>query len=123
MSIDEILTLESGPRRTARFAHWLQEIARRCGESVPILVGGSAVELYTGGAYVVLVVRIIAPEDLIVDRLAAAQFWSSEVDFENAVLLLRHVGSDLDRGRLEARVREARVERSHARLLSSEREE
>lgn len=39
-----------GPIRTAAIAAWLQGLYARAAD-VPILVGGAAVELYTGGAY------------------------------------------------------------------------
>lgn len=41
--------MAEGPDRTAAIAHWLQSLYRE--EDIPVLVGGSAVELYTGGAY------------------------------------------------------------------------
>ena len=45
-----ILALPEGPRRTAAVVAWLQT---QYGEDLekPVLVGGAAVELYTGGAY------------------------------------------------------------------------
>lgn len=50
MRIKEILTLEEGPSRIAALVAWLQDLFDD-DEGVPILVGGAAVELYTGGAY------------------------------------------------------------------------
>jgi hypothetical protein len=50
MRLEEILTLPPGPARTARLAAWVQELFPAGGE--PVLVGGAAVELFTGGAYV-----------------------------------------------------------------------
>jgi hypothetical protein len=47
MTIDEILALDDGTVRTAALVEWLQGLH---GESPPVLVGGAAVELYTGGA-------------------------------------------------------------------------
>ena len=41
--------MTEGPDRTAAIAHWLQSLYPE--EAIPVLVGGSAVELYTGGAY------------------------------------------------------------------------
>ncbi len=41
--------MAEGPNRTAAIAEWIQGLYPS--EDVPILVGGSAVELYTGGAY------------------------------------------------------------------------
>ena len=45
----KILKMSEGPDRTAAIAHWLQNMYPE--EAIPVLVGGSAVELYTGGAY------------------------------------------------------------------------
>jgi hypothetical protein len=44
-----ILHLEDGPERTAGLAAWFQGLYGDDG--MPILVGGGALELYTGGAY------------------------------------------------------------------------
>jgi len=50
MILDEILSLEEGPGRTAALVAWLQSLFE--GEdATPVLVGGAAVELYTLGAY------------------------------------------------------------------------
>ena len=133
------------PERTAALAEWIQSLFA----DKPTLVGGAAVELYTGGAYTtgdldfvgrvpasverllrengfakkgrhwiheegqVFIefpsqaldegelsveldvdgrrVRVLAPEALIVDRLAAWQFWKSEQDAVNALLVARAV--------------------------------
>ena len=48
-SFKKIILLGEGPERTAAIAHWLQALYPE--EDIPILGGGSAVELYTGGAY------------------------------------------------------------------------
>ena len=48
-SFEKILKMAEGLDRTAAIAHWLQSLYR--GDDIPVLVGGSAVELYTGGAY------------------------------------------------------------------------
>ncbi len=48
--ITPLLKLPSGADRTAGLASWLQSLYPP-GERRPILVGGAAVELYTGGAY------------------------------------------------------------------------
>jgi len=51
-NLENALHLPSGPARTAALAAWFQGLfddgAR---ERIPVLVGGSAVELYSGGAY------------------------------------------------------------------------
>lgn len=146
VSLSEILQWPDTAARTAALAEWIQSLF---GDSGPILVGGAAVELYTGGAYStgdldfvgrvppsveqtlrehgftrqgrhwiheegrVFVefpsaslgegeraveleleghrVRVLAPEALIVDRLAAWQFWGSEQDAVNALLVARAV--------------------------------
>jgi hypothetical protein len=48
--LENILSLPEGPGRTAALAAWLQSLYDTDLEK-PILVGGAAVELYTGGAY------------------------------------------------------------------------
>ena len=47
----DILRLPEGPARTAALVSWLQGLYEDETDK-PILVGGAAVELYTGGAYV-----------------------------------------------------------------------
>ncbi|MDT8365496.1 MAG: hypothetical protein RRA15_03280 [bacterium] len=49
--INKILLLPAGPRKTAALAEWLQNLYQ-ARETPPVLVGGGAVELFTGGAYV-----------------------------------------------------------------------
>lgn len=151
MRWSDILDRPESPARTAALAEWIQSLYD---DDEPILVGGAAVELYTGGAYstgdldfvghvppsveealrehgfskkgrhwtheegrvfvefpganlgegeraVVLEldghrVRLVAPEALIVDRLAAWQFWRSEEDAVNALLIARAVATDPD---------------------------
>jgi hypothetical protein len=52
VSIDEAVRLAEGPARTAAIAAWFQQLYRAIpAERVPVLVGGAAVELLTGGAY------------------------------------------------------------------------
>jgi hypothetical protein len=51
INLSNILALDAGPEKTAAVVHWVQELYP-AGEERPVLVGGSAVELYTGGAYV-----------------------------------------------------------------------
>ncbi len=50
LSLSEVLRLPEGPRRTALLVAWFQGLFPEA-EDPPILVGGAAVELYTGGAY------------------------------------------------------------------------
>jgi hypothetical protein len=49
--VDQILAMSPGPEATAALAAWIQGLFRDAG-GVPVLVGGAAVELYTGGNYV-----------------------------------------------------------------------
>lgn len=50
MNIDAILADGEGPGRTAALVEWIQSLFQD-DEAAPVLVGGAAVELYTGGAY------------------------------------------------------------------------
>jgi len=50
VNIDEILNADDGPRRTAALVAWVQGLFVEDG-TVPVLVGGAAVELYTTGAH------------------------------------------------------------------------
>ncbi len=142
--LDAAARKPDGPDRVAAVAAWVQSLFS-IDDAVPTLVGGGAVELYTGGAYrtgdldfvgvvtaavakrmseagferrgrhwiherhrlflefpddaldrgnVVATIRVgttsvvvVGLEELIVDRLAAWQFWRSEIDGYNAWLL------------------------------------
>lgn len=155
----EALQGRSGPERLAAAAAWLQGLYRD-ESATPVLVGGSAVELYTGGAYRTgdldfvgsvppavasqlkeagfrrqgrhwihdeqqlffefpsteldegdrwarievgpLSVVILGFEETLVDRLAAWQFWRSEIDAVNAFLLWRAGEDRMDLARLRA---------------------
>jgi hypothetical protein len=154
-----ILEMAEGPERTAAIAQWLQALYPE--DNIPILVGGSAVELYTGGAYTTgdldfvghvppvvgkammdagftrhgrnwihegakiflefpssslgenerkaildvgrFQIRIVCPEDLLVDRLAAWKHWVSPVDGVNSLLLYRAQSKFFDEDHLEKR--------------------
>jgi hypothetical protein len=50
MELEALLALTEGPIRTAALVAWVQRLYSPGNE--PVLVGGAAVELYTGGAYV-----------------------------------------------------------------------
>jgi hypothetical protein len=50
MELEQIFALADGPSKTAALAAWVQGLFAV--GSTPVLVGGAAVELYTGGAYV-----------------------------------------------------------------------
>lgn len=50
MKLQDAFSLPDGPRRTAAIVAWTQGLfAER--EQTPVLVGGAAVEILTGGAY------------------------------------------------------------------------
>ena len=154
--------MEPGPPRTAALVAWFQGLFEDRSVA-PVLVGGGAVELYTGGAYMTgdldfvgqltdpvvkalaeagfrrigrhwkhergqlfieipgsflekgvqatemdafgETVRVITPEDVLVDRLAGWKFWQSGAHGLNAYLIYKEVGGVLDRARLEERAR------------------
>ena len=50
MELNEALSLPEGPQRTAAITAWVQGLFSKENQ-VPVLVGGAAVELLTGGAY------------------------------------------------------------------------
>ncbi len=155
-SVEQALRIPEGPKRTAAIAAWVQSLFSR---HPPVLVGGAAVELFTGGAYTTgdldfvgqvpadveralgaagfrkegrhwirdegkiflefpggalqedessallnvdgIEVITLRAENILVDRLAAWQFWKSETDAINAWLLWRAQSGNLDRRRLE----------------------
>src|SRR5438552_3470888 len=55
-------------------------------------------------------VRIVGVEDLIIDRLAAAKFWNSQVDLEQAMALWRGFRKQIDLQYLRKRARDEKVE-------------
>jgi len=55
-------------------------------------------------------VRVVGPEDLIIDRLVAAKFWKSERDGEQALALINVFRKRLDLPYLRNRGREEKVE-------------
>ena len=50
MKFSNVMSLPEGPRRTAAIAAWVQGLFSRENRA-PVLVGGAAVEILTGGAY------------------------------------------------------------------------
>jgi len=50
MTLEDALSLPDGPRRTAAIAAWIQSLFT-VDSQMPVLVGGAAVEILTGGAY------------------------------------------------------------------------
>jgi hypothetical protein len=169
VSIEKILTLPDGPDKTASLVAWLQGLYGD-DASIPVLVGGGAVEILTGGAYTTgdldfvgevpesvsrqlsdagferqgrhwihdgahvflefpasrleedeevvalevahQTIRVLAPEALLVDRLASWEFWGSTTDGVNAFLILRATGDRLDLEMIERLVTSREVSRS-----------
>lgn len=163
--------LPEGPKRTAAVAAWIQSLYPT---RPPVLVGGAAVELYTGGAYTTgdydfvgdvpesvgraleesgfkrkgrhwihedaelfvefpgsavqphektamlelggVSVLTLSPEDMIIDRLAAWQFWRSTTDGASAFLIWRAQEKRLDLERLAVLAGQRGVEKALARL-------
>jgi len=166
MTLEEIIDMKDGPARTAALAAWFQGLYRDP-DDPPVLVGGAAVELYTGGAYVTgdldfvgsvpedvaaslhemgfrkqgrhwvreegrvfieipgtylaagqlavelevppVTVRVVSPEDALVDRLAAWKHWRSSADGVSALLIWKQQEGFLDQDRLRARARSEHV--------------
>ena len=50
MNFTDLISLQDSPRRTAALASWVQGLFS-VPEKIPVLVGGAAVEILTGGAY------------------------------------------------------------------------
>jgi hypothetical protein len=119
VDVEEILAAEEGPSRTAALVEWLQCLFADT-ETVPVLVGGAAVELYTLGAYTTGDIDLVgAVPAEVADALASAGFerqgrhWILEpaqvfIEFPGSSL-----GPDEDAGWLE-------VEGSRVRIISIE---
>ena len=170
-TLADALRLAEGPKRTAAVAAWIQSLYS---SRPPVLVGGAAVELYTGGAYTTgdfdfvgevsesvgqaletagfrhegrhwvhakaelfiefpgsaiqahertamlelegVSVLTLSPEDMIIDRLAAWQFWRSTTDGASAFLLWMAQEKRLDRKRLAKLAELREVQRALSRL-------
>jgi len=109
-------TLEGeGFQRLGR--HWVHEEGRVFieipGDSLG--PGETAADLRRGE----VVVRVIGPEELLVDRLAAWEFWGSEQDAVNAFLIWR--SNRLDQKRLRALATAREVTAALASLISFRR--
>lgn len=50
MHLEDALSVSAGPQRTAAIVAWVQSLFTEENQ-VPVLVGGAAVEILTGGAY------------------------------------------------------------------------
>jgi hypothetical protein len=71
-----LLALPEGPERTAALVSWFQSLFE--GVAVPILVGGAAVELYTGGAYTTGDLDFVGHLTPAVERRLRAEGFSKE---------------------------------------------
>lgn len=90
--------------------HWVNELHKVFLEFPGTTLGETeSTAVIRVGAHSVL---IISPEDLIVDRLAAWQFWKSDIDGINAYLLVRASGPKLDEVRLRRLAENAEVEKA-----------
>jgi hypothetical protein len=175
IDLQVVLDLPEGIERTAALTAWFQGLFP-AGAEVPILVGGAAVEIYSGGAFtsgdldfvgaisgkvakllegagfrqqgrhwirdqgqVFLElpgsalefpaqaiqswigsweIRILSPEDVLVDRLASWQFWQSKADGVAAFQMFQRMAGSLDEARLEAAAQHSRVTPALERLRS-----
>ena len=97
------LLLEQGFERAGR--HWIFEPGQIFIElpARQLDAGARSVNLRVGSSTVLT----IAPEELVVDRLAAWQFWNSPQDAVNAFLVAR--ASELDDARLARLAKEEEV--------------
>jgi hypothetical protein len=172
-SLDSILSLPEGIEKTAALAAWFQGIYPPAA-GVPVLVGGAAVEILSGGAYTTgdldfvgvvppevarrleaagfsrqgrhwvheegqvfvelpgagldpderavftqvagWTVLILSPEDVLVDRLAAWQFWKSPMDAVAAFWVWQSMVGRLDTSHLRAAAERKGVEPALKRL-------
>lgn len=177
-SISDLKSMPEGPRRIAAIANWFQGLYPSPDEA-PVLVGGAAVEIYTGGAYSTgdldfvgrvtpevqdrlreagfqrrgrhwvheeggifielpgsrlesgervaqvkveeWTVRLVSPEDALVDRLAAWKHWSSGIDGASAFRLWRAQQDDLEMDRLRERAATEHVLDSFEELRAFDR--
>lgn len=172
--LETILQLPDGPPRTAALAEWVQGLYPE-GTPRPVLVGGAAVELLTGGAYSTgdldfvgevppevqseleehgferqgrhwihpeaqiflefpgehlqeaetslqldfsgARVEILSPEAVLIDRLAAWEFWGLDQEGINAFLVWRASYENLDDETLRVLVMNRKLEAAWGRFL------
>jgi hypothetical protein len=117
VKISSILELRESPERTAALAEWLQSLYA---DDPPILVGGSAVELYTGGAYRSGDLDFVGSvPGAVADALVAAGFRRSGRHWvhEGAQVFLEFPGSTLH---IDDEVVDVRVGASRVRAISPE---
>jgi hypothetical protein len=106
MELEPILALADGPTKTAALVAWVQGLFPQ-GE-MPILVGGAAVELYTGGAYVTGDLDFVGRVSAFVARaLAAAGFARRGRHWlhETGQVFVEFPGDALDEGEEAVRLR------------------
>lgn len=104
---------EAGFKREGR--HWIHAKAE-----IFVEFPGSAVQAHERTALLDVAgvsVLTLTPEDMIIDRLAAWQFWNSSTDGANAFLIWKAQEKALDRTRLEKLARVREVEKGLARLV------
>jgi hypothetical protein len=117
--LDEALTLPLGIHRTAAIVEWFQGLFSR-NQSPPVLVGGAAVELYTGGAYTTGDLDFIGDvPDEVATKLIEAGFHPEGRHWihEAGQIYLELPGSSLEPG---AQVAEIRVGASSVLAVSAE---
>ena len=103
---------EAGFKREGR--HWIHAKAELFVE-----FPGSAVQSHEKTVILTVAgvsVLTLSPEDMIIDRLAAWQFWSSTTDGASAFLIWKAQEKRLDRKRLGALAERRGVEKGLARL-------
>jgi hypothetical protein len=170
---EAIRALPEGHRKTVALAAWFQGLFPPPGDP-PVLVGGAAAEIFSGGAYTTgdldfvgevsptvgrilegagfvrhgrhwvheaaevfielpgsrlepseravpvraegYTVLVLSPEDVLVDRLAAWQFWRSPIDGIASFWIWRNLVRDADLQRLEAAASRRQVQAGLASL-------
>jgi hypothetical protein len=133
VSFATILELPEGPERTLALVAWFQALYES--QPAPILVGGGAVELYTGGAYQTGDLDFVGsvPAKVAAEleeagfrkqahhwlhedgEVSAWQFWGSERDAANAFQIWQ--STDIDEKRAHERSEDAGVLKSFQSLI------
>lgn len=96
---------ETGFERRGR--HWIHEASRTFIEC-PATSFDAPVRL-SEIRFGPWIVRVLSPEDVLVDRLASWKFWKSVPDGVNAFLVLRDRGEEMDVARLRERASKENV--------------
>lgn len=119
MEIRTILELDDGPAKTAALAAWIQGLSSS-DQECPVLVGGAAVELYTGGAYTtgdLDLVGAVEPRLEAALRNAGFERRGRHWVHESAQVFIEFPGSALAAGERAAWIE---VEGMRVRLISAE---